>query len=247
MADAIDRLRSADSVNRAGFTDVILLGMGGSSLAPEVLRAPLTTPDIPASDDRLDRSGGNRSRLNRRRLTPSIFSPANWSKTSSTRSRRHFRRLLEAAGVPKVGRYFVAITDEGTGSPSARTENSAICLSTRPTSAAAIRRCRASSRRAHGTGPSARPDTAMLAAAEAPGEAALNPAVGLGRHQAAAQCRARQAVPWSDLPTGAVRAVGGAVDCREHGQAGLASSGSGGEPPGTAETYGADRLFAVLR
>ena len=40
MADSIDRLRTfAAAVNRNGFTDVVLLGMGGSSLAPDVLRA----------------------------------------------------------------------------------------------------------------------------------------------------------------------------------------------------------------
>ena len=40
MADSIERLRTfAGSIKRNGFTDVVLLGMGGSSLAPEVLRA----------------------------------------------------------------------------------------------------------------------------------------------------------------------------------------------------------------
>src|SRR4029453_7655984 len=42
MADEIDRLHAfADSVKRDGFAHVVLLGMGGSSLAPEVLRAIL--------------------------------------------------------------------------------------------------------------------------------------------------------------------------------------------------------------
>src|SRR5262245_16137359 len=50
MADSIERLRSfADGVRRDGFTDVVLLGMGGSSLAPEVLRAIIgVTPGWPA-------------------------------------------------------------------------------------------------------------------------------------------------------------------------------------------------------
>jgi transaldolase / glucose-6-phosphate isomerase len=40
MADSIERLQTfANSIKRNGFTDVVLLGMGGSSLAPEVLRA----------------------------------------------------------------------------------------------------------------------------------------------------------------------------------------------------------------
>ena len=42
MADSAPRLRTfAESVRRDGFSDVVLLGMGGSSLAPEVLRAVL--------------------------------------------------------------------------------------------------------------------------------------------------------------------------------------------------------------
>jgi len=42
MAESIERRTVfAESVRRGGFTDVVLLGMGGSSLAPEVLRAVL--------------------------------------------------------------------------------------------------------------------------------------------------------------------------------------------------------------
>ncbi|MEQ1911369.1 MAG: hypothetical protein ABMA15_21305, partial [Vicinamibacterales bacterium] len=42
MAESVDRVRRfADGVRADGFTDVVLLGMGGSSLAPEVMRAVL--------------------------------------------------------------------------------------------------------------------------------------------------------------------------------------------------------------
>src|SRR5688500_8863100 len=42
IAPQLARLRSfADSVRDAGFTEIVLLGMGGSSLAPEVLRQVL--------------------------------------------------------------------------------------------------------------------------------------------------------------------------------------------------------------
>ncbi|MEQ1731021.1 MAG: hypothetical protein ABL982_21845, partial [Vicinamibacterales bacterium] len=38
MAESVGRVKAfADGVRRDGFTDVVLLGMGGSSLAPEVL------------------------------------------------------------------------------------------------------------------------------------------------------------------------------------------------------------------
>jgi glucose-6-phosphate isomerase len=40
MAESMPRLKAfADAVKQDGFTDVVLLGMGGSSLAPEVIRA----------------------------------------------------------------------------------------------------------------------------------------------------------------------------------------------------------------
>ena len=40
MAESLERLESfAASIKQGGFTDVVLLGMGGSSLAAEVLRA----------------------------------------------------------------------------------------------------------------------------------------------------------------------------------------------------------------
>src|SRR2546422_11757765 len=49
MVESIPRLRAfADAVKRDGVTDVVLLGMGGSSLAPEVIRAVIgVTPGWP--------------------------------------------------------------------------------------------------------------------------------------------------------------------------------------------------------
>src|SRR6266853_653966 len=49
MAGSVGRLTSfATSIKNLGFTDVVLLGMGGSSLAPEVLRAIVgVAPDWP--------------------------------------------------------------------------------------------------------------------------------------------------------------------------------------------------------
>ena len=46
MANNANRiLQFANGIKRDGFTDVVLLGMGGSSLAPEVLRAVLGVAD----------------------------------------------------------------------------------------------------------------------------------------------------------------------------------------------------------
>ena len=46
LTPLVPRMRAfADSVAQSGFTDIVLLGMGGSSLAPEVLRQVLGRPD----------------------------------------------------------------------------------------------------------------------------------------------------------------------------------------------------------
>ena len=109
----------AASVRDRGTTDVVLLGMGGSSLAPEVLRAIIgvkpgwprfhmldsTDPDAVLAVDRAVS------------LQTTLFVLA--SKSGGTvepnSMAAHFRRRLEAAGVPNWAAQFVAITDEGTG------------------------------------------------------------------------------------------------------------------------------------
>jgi transaldolase/glucose-6-phosphate isomerase len=117
MADSLDRLRTfAAGVKRDGFTDVVLLGMGGSSLAPEVLRAVVgvasgwprfhmldsTDPaavrgvDTPAKSTLYllaSKSGGT--------IEPNVLAA-------------HFIQQLIDAGVAQWANHFVAITDPGT-------------------------------------------------------------------------------------------------------------------------------------
>ncbi len=108
----------AASVRERGTTDVVLLGMGGSSLAPEVLRAVVgvkpgwprfhmldsTDPDAVLAVDRAIA------------LQTTLFVLA--SKSGGTvepnSMAAHFRHRLEAAGVANWGSRFAAITDEGT-------------------------------------------------------------------------------------------------------------------------------------
>jgi glucose-6-phosphate isomerase len=109
----------ATSVRDRGTTDVVLLGMGGSSLAPEVLRAVIgvkpgwprfhmldsTDPDSVLAVDRAIA------------LHTTLFVLA--SKSGGTvepnAMAAHFRHRLETAGVTHWTDRFVAITDEGTG------------------------------------------------------------------------------------------------------------------------------------
>ena len=101
-------------ISTAGFNDIVLMGMGGSSLCPEVLAKTFektafhildsTDPaQIAALESKLD-------------LTKTLFIVA--SKSGSTLEPNCFKqyffsRVAEAAGREKAGQQFVAITDPG--------------------------------------------------------------------------------------------------------------------------------------
>lgn len=110
--------RFADDVHASGITHVVLLGMGGSSLAPEVIRSVMgvepgwpsfhmldsTDPaSIAAVDGAVD-------------LPHALFVLA--SKSGGTLEPNsmaaYFRARLEQVGVPRWADHFVAITDAGT-------------------------------------------------------------------------------------------------------------------------------------
>ncbi|MBK8304515.1 MAG: bifunctional transaldolase/phosoglucose isomerase [Chloracidobacterium sp.] len=98
----------------AGFTDVLLMGMGGSSLCPEVLAMTFgkanfhildsTVPaQVKAVEDKLD-------------LTTTLFIVA--SKSGSTLEpncfkQYFFEKVAEAVGRENAGKQFIAITDPG--------------------------------------------------------------------------------------------------------------------------------------
>jgi transaldolase/glucose-6-phosphate isomerase len=117
MADSIDRLRTfADDVKRDGFTDVVLLGMGGSSLAPEVLRSIVGTA---SGWPRLHMLDSTDPAAIRAATTPpehTLYLLASKSGTTIEPNTlaAHFRQTLEHAGIARWANHFVAITDEGT-------------------------------------------------------------------------------------------------------------------------------------
>ena len=117
MADSLDRLQTfADSIKRDGFTDVVLLGMGGSSLAPEVLRAVVgVAPGWP----RLHMLDSTDPAAVRAAATPPdrtlyLLASKSGSTIEPNSLAAHFRQRLLDAGVPRWAGHFVAITDEGT-------------------------------------------------------------------------------------------------------------------------------------
>jgi len=117
MADALERLQQfAADVRRDGVTDVVLLGMGGSSLAPEVLRAVLgVAPGWPRFQmlDSTD-PASVRAAATPPERTLYLFASKSGTTIEPNVLAAHFRRTLDEAGVTDWARHFVAITDEGT-------------------------------------------------------------------------------------------------------------------------------------
>ncbi len=116
MAESIDRLRAfADGVRR-DFSHVVLLGMGGSSLAPEVLRAILgTSPGYPRFQmlDSTDPAAVLAAATPVDR-TLYILASKSGGTIEPNSLAAHFRRLLEDARVRRWADHFLAITDAGT-------------------------------------------------------------------------------------------------------------------------------------
>ena len=113
----LPRLRAlADAVRRDGFTDVVLLGMGGSSLAPEVLRRVLGVAAGHPRFSMLDSVDPDAVRSAMERAGSTLFVLA--SKSGSTIEPNvmaaEAQRRVVAAGHAAWGPRFIAITDEGT-------------------------------------------------------------------------------------------------------------------------------------
>ena len=106
----------ADSIRAEGLTDVVLLGMGGSSLAPEVLRRTLGVAAGFPRFRMLDSVDPDAVRDAFTHAGTSLFVLA--SKSGSTIEPNvmaaEARRCLEMAGIGNWGSRFIAITDEDT-------------------------------------------------------------------------------------------------------------------------------------
>ncbi|HEX7139726.1 MAG TPA: hypothetical protein VF219_17875 [Vicinamibacterales bacterium] len=117
MADSVPRLeRFASAVKNDGFTDVVLLGMGGSSLAPEVLRAIVgVAPGYPRLHmlDSTDPSAVRHAATSPDRTLYLLASKSGTTIEPNVLA-AHFKQRLIDAGVARWPAQFVAITDEGT-------------------------------------------------------------------------------------------------------------------------------------
>ena len=108
----------ANEVKSAGFSDILLLGMGGSSLCPEVLA--LTFPQIPGFPRLhiLDSTDPAQIRSVEKKvdLAKTLFIVS--SKSGSTLEPNiykqcFFERVQQTLGADKAGSHFIAITDPG--------------------------------------------------------------------------------------------------------------------------------------
>ncbi len=257
MAASLDRLRAtADDVRQNGFTDVVLLGMGGSSLAPEVLRAVIgVAPGSPrlhmldstdpaavnavehragahalhpgeqvGHDDRAELAGRAfqvRARSGRHRQLGRAF-------------RRDHRSGTELATLARNERFrdiFINPADIG-GRYSALSFFGLVPAALMGQDVAAILNW----------------GRAMLEEAQAPGEVATNPAVGLGLLMATAAKAGRDKLTLILPPS--LEAFGLWVEqlvAESTGKHGVGIVPIAGETLGAPDKYREDRLFVRLR
>ncbi len=119
MTDVCDSLTSfADQIRAAGYRYVVLLGMGGSSLAPEVLRSTLGVGDGYPDLVVLDTTDPASIRAVDNALDPAkaLFLVASKSGTTVEVLSlfAYFMERVKAAKGDAAGENFVAITDDGT-------------------------------------------------------------------------------------------------------------------------------------
>ncbi len=119
MADNLHRLEAlTDAVRKDGYTDALLLGMGGSSLAPHVFRQTFAVPRGYLNLTILDTTDPTAIRMQSERLDASRTLVVVASKSGTTVEalslfKYFFNWTAEAVGPEEAGAHFVAITDPG--------------------------------------------------------------------------------------------------------------------------------------
>src|ERR1700676_4477564 len=119
----------ADEIRHEGFTDALLLGMGGSSLGPEVLAAVFghkqNFPRLRILDSTVPAQIKSIEATLDLGKTVFIVSSKSGSTTEPNIFKDYFfKRVVDAVGEDKAGRHFVAITDPGSAlEQAAKTQN----------------------------------------------------------------------------------------------------------------------------
>ncbi len=128
MPDHLCQIKAvAESIRRVDYTHALLLGMGGSSLAPEVFSRTFGTAEGGLVLSVLDSTDPDAVRTQAEHLAPArtLFIPATKSGgTVETMSflKYFYNRAIEAVGYDQAGEHFVAITDPGSSLADLATE-----------------------------------------------------------------------------------------------------------------------------
>jgi len=108
----------AEEVKRAGFTHAVLIGMGGSSLSPEVSRLTFGVregyPDLMVLDSTVPAAVLETDRKIDPARTLFIVSTKSGTTVETLSAYRYFYKKAEAGKPGRAGENFVAITDPGT-------------------------------------------------------------------------------------------------------------------------------------
>src|SRR4030042_3647885 len=119
MADSVQRLRTfADAMRAEGYTHALLLGMGGSSLAPEVLRKTFGVKEGYLDLAVLDSTDPGAVLAHAERLDPArtlfiVSTKSGGTVETASFFKFFYNRTVEALGQARAGRQFIAITDPG--------------------------------------------------------------------------------------------------------------------------------------
>src|SRR5262249_34764784 len=98
-------------VSKAGLTHVVLAGMGGSSLAPEVIARTLGVPLTVL--DTTDPHQVGAALADRLASTVVVVSSKSGTTVETNSHFQAYRHAFEDAGLPGVGQRFVIVTDPG--------------------------------------------------------------------------------------------------------------------------------------
>lgn len=121
MIKAVDEINSfSGEVRSEGFTNALLLGMGGSSLAPEVLRNVFGVKpgylELAVLDSTTPGAVSSFAKSINLKNTLFLVSTKSGSTVETLSFVKYFyNQVLDELGTEKVGRHFVAITDPNSG------------------------------------------------------------------------------------------------------------------------------------
>lgn len=109
-----------DEIRTEGYTHALLMGMGGSSLAPEVLRFTYGVRDTYLDLSVLDTTDpdtilGIEKKLNPAETLYIVSTKSGGTVETISYMKFFYNSVLEKLGSEKVGRHFIAITDPGSG------------------------------------------------------------------------------------------------------------------------------------